>query len=238
LIKPWPIHILTLFPELFPGPLNASITGRALEKNIWKLETTQVRDFALDKHHSVDDEPFGGGAGMLMRADILGRAIDQSLANAGQNIQRILLSPKGVQFTQRHAKMWSNNPDGIMLVCGRFEGIDQRVVDYYNFEEISIGDFVMTGGEIAAHAIMDACVRLLPKVVGKEESLQDETFSSDLLEYPHYTRPQTWNGFEVPEILTSGHHANIQRWRTQQAEQLTKERRPDLWTNYVNGGKV
>lgn len=234
----WPVHVVTLFPDMFPGPLGTSLTGRALDNGLWSLTATGLREFAFDKHHSVDDEPFGGGAGMLMRPDVVGRAIESSLEMAGPNIQRVFLSPRGERFTQQTAKAWSQNKDGIMLVCGRFEGLDQRVIDHYNLQEVSIGDFVMTGGEIAACAMIDACVRLLPNVIGKQESLEEESFSADLLEYPQYTRPQEWNGHSVPDVLVSGHHGNVHKWRVERSEQITKERRPDLWELYINRGKV
>ncbi len=234
----WPVQVVTLFPDMFPGPLSVSLTGKALENNLWSLKTAGLREFAFDKHHSVDDEPFGGGAGMLMRPDVVGRAIEACLETAGANIQRVFLSPRGKRFDQKMAQEWSQNTDGLMLVCGRFEGLDQRVIDQYNLQEVSIGDFVMTGGEIAACAMIDACVRLLPNVIGKQESLEEESFSADLLEYPQYTRPQEWNGRLVPDVLISGHHGNVHKWRVEQAEQITKERRPDLWESYISRGKV
>lgn len=234
----WPVHVLTLFPEMFPGPLSTSLVGKALESKKWSCNSINLRDFANDKHHSVDEEPFGGGAGMLMRADVVGCAIDSAISIAEPGVSKIYLTPKGKPFSQAKAEKWSQNSAGMMILCGRFEGVDQRIVDYYNLEEISIGDFVMTGGEMAAYCIIDACVRLLPSVIGKTESLVDESFSAGLLEYPHYTRPQEWKGLTVPEVLLSGHHENIRKWRLQQAEQLTKERRPDLWVQYVNERKL
>lgn len=234
----WSVHALTLFPEIFPGPLTTSIIGKALENDIWQCNAVNLRDFAEDKHHSVDDEPFGGGAGMLMRPDVLGRAVESVLAKSGKGISKIYLSPKGRPFTQEKARALSQNADGVMLLCGRFEGVDQRVIDYYEFEEVSLGDFVMTGGEFAAYALIDACVRLLPNVVGAPDSLNEESFASGLLEYPQYTRPQVWRDKGVPEVLLSGHHANIRKWRLQQAEALTQERRPDIWAQYVNERKI
>lgn len=234
----WPVHVLTIFPDMFPGTLNTSLIGKALEAGKWSCESVNLRDFAEDKHHSVDDEPFGGGSGMLMRADVIGRAIDSVVSVVGAEISRIYLSPKGKPFTQAKARELSDNPAGMLVLCGRFEGVDQRVIDYYGLEEISVGDFVMTGGEMAAYCMIDACVRLLPDVIGKAESLEEESFSSGLLEYPHYTRPQEWKDMSVPEVLLSGHHERIRKWRLQQAEQLTKERRPDLWDQYVNERKL
>lgn len=234
----WPVHVLTIFPDMFPGALNTSLIGKALEAGKWSCKPVNLRDFAEDKHHSVDDEPFGGGAGMLMRADVVGRAIDSVISVADAEISRVYLSPKGKPFAQAKAREMSDNPAGMLVLCGRFEGVDQRVIDHYGLEEISVGDFVMTGGEMAAYCMIDACVRLLPDVVGKAESLEEESFSSGLLEYPHYTRPQEWKDMTVPDVLLSGHHERIRKWRLQQAEQLTKERRPDLWDQYVNERKL
>jgi len=234
----WPVHVLTIFPDMFPGALGTSLVGKALETEKWMCNAVNLREFAEDKHHSVDGEPFGGGAGMLMRADVIGRAIDSVVATVGSKISKVYVSPKGKPFTHAKAAALSSNPDGMLVLCGRFEGIDQRVIDYYGFDEISIGDFVMTGGEMAAYCMIDACVRLLPGVIGKAESLEDETFASGLLEYPHYTRPQEWKSLSVPEVLLSGHHEHIRKWRLKQAEQLTQERRPDLWAQYVNERKL
>lgn len=234
----WSVHVLTIFPEMFPGSLNTSLIGKALESEKWSCNPVNLRDFAHDKHHSVDDEPFGGGVGMLMRPDVIGRAVESVLSTAGPDIAKVYLSPKGQPLNQSKAATLSENKDGLLILCGRFEGIDQRVIDHYNFDEISIGDFVMTGGEMAAYCLIDACVRLLPDVVGKAESLADESFAHGLLEYPQYTRPQEWNGLSVPNVLLSGHHEHIRLWRHQQAEQLTQERRPDLWAQYVNERKL
>lgn len=234
----WSVNVLTLFPEMFPGPLHTSLIGKALNNNIWSCNAVNLRDFAEDKHSSVDDEPFGGGAGMLMRPDVLGKAVDSVLSAANSNMSRVYLSPRGRPFTQAKAKSLSENPDGVLLLCGRFEGVDQRVIDYYEFEEVSLGDFVMTGGEFAAYAMIDACVRLLPNVIGTPESLNEESFTSGLLEYPQYTRPHVWRNQDVPEVLRSGHHGNIKKWRLEQAELLTQERRPDMWTQYVNERKI
>jgi tRNA (guanine37-N1)-methyltransferase len=234
----WPVHVLTIFPEMFPGALDTSLVGKALENQTWTCRAINLRDFAEDKHHSVDDEPFGGGAGMLMRADVIGRAVDATLTDCGSGVAKIYLSPKGKAFTQKKAMELSKNSDGILMLCGRFEGVDQRVIDYYHFDEISIGDFVMTGGEIAAYCMIDACVRLLPDVIGKVESLEEESFSSGLLEYPHYTRPQEWKEMKVPEVLLSGHHEHIRQWRLEQSKQITQKQRPDLWAQYINERKL
>ncbi|MFN4282259.1 MAG: tRNA (guanosine(37)-N1)-methyltransferase TrmD [Alphaproteobacteria bacterium] len=225
----WTARVLTLFPEMFPGPLGHSIAGRALQDGLWKLETTDIRSFATDKHRTVDDTPFGGGASMVMRPDVIDAALE-SVARPG--VPTIYLSPRGKLFDQRTAQRLAEGP-GVTLLCGRFEGIDQRVIDSRQLEEISLGDFILSGGEPAALALMDACVRLLPGVIGNTESLVEESFAAGLLEYPLYTRPQSWCGRAVPEVLLSGHHENIRAWRLAQAEQITRERRPDLWARYV-----
>lgn len=222
-------QILTLFPELFPGPLGHSVTGRALGQNIWSYTATNIRDYAVDnKHRTVDDVPFGGGAGMVMKPDVIERAVS-SLPHAGR---KIYLSPRGRVLNQNLVKELAKEPV-ITLLCGRYEGVDQRVLDSEGFEEISIGDYVLTGGEMAAYILMDACVRLLDGAVGNADTPVEESFSDGLLEYPHYTRPALWtdkNGIErpVPDILTSGHHANVAKWRHEQSLELTKVRRPDL----------
>lgn len=234
----WPVHVLTIFPDMFPGPLKTSLIGKALETEKWSCHPMNLRDYAVDKHHSVDDEPFGGGAGMLMRPDVVGRAVEAAIQQTGPKASRVYLTPKGNHFNQAKAQELSSNAQGMILLCGRFEGIDQRVIDHYEFDEVSIGDFVMTGAEMAAYCLIDACVRLLPDVIGKPESLEEESFSSGLLEYPQYTRPQTWNGVSAPEVLLSGHHEHIRKWRLQQAEELTQKRRPDLWAQYVNERKL
>lgn len=221
-------HILTLFPELFPGPLGHSITGRALEKELWSIDARNIRDFALDKHKTVDDVPFGGGAGMVMKPDIIERAL-LSIPERGR---LIYMSPRGTPLTQDLVKDLAQEPS-LTILCGRYEGVDQRVLDAYGFEEISIGDYVLTGGEMAAHILLDATVRLLPGVLGNDTTTDEESFSNGLLEYPHYTRPSSWtdaNGErrDVPDVLTSGHHANVAKWRHEQSLKLTKERRPDL----------
>ncbi len=224
------IKVFTLFPEMFPGSLGYSITGRALQEGKWSLDAVNIRDYAFDKHKSVDDTAFGGGPGMVMRADVLDAALHANYQDARPKAL-IYLSPRGVPLCQDRAKDLAKCPQ-IGLLCGRFEGVDQRLLDVWQFEEVSIGDYVLTGGEQAAMVLIDACVRLLPGVIGCEQSLDEESFSSGLLEYPQYTRPRVWKDLEVPEILASGHHEKIARWRREQAEQLTRQRRPDLWARY------
>ena len=224
----WKVQLLTLFPDMFPGYLGQSLAGQALEKNIWNYEAINIRDFADGKHKNVDDTPYGGGAGMVMRADVIEKAL-LSLPQAGR---KIYLSPRGKPLDQKLVQELSNTPI-LTLLCGRYEGVDQRVLDAHDFEEISIGDYVLSGGEPAAMILMDSCIRLLPGVMGNEDTAGEESFSSDLLEYPHYTRPAQFeasNGktYEVPEVLKSGDHAKIRQWRTEQSIQITKERRPDL----------
>ncbi len=225
-MAPWQATVLTLFPEMFPGPLGYSLSGRALQEARWGLSLLQIRDFAKDKHRSVDDTPAGGGAGMVMRADVAAAALDAASA-AFPSAPRIYLSPRGKPLTQERARSLAAGP-GVILFCGRFEGLDQRVINSRQIEEISAGDYVLSGGELAAMVLIDACVRLLPGVIGAEESLAEESFENGLLEYPHYTRPRVWEGLEIPEVLLSGDHARIARWRREQAERLTAERRPDL----------
>ena len=222
----WRVTVLTLFPDMFPGPLGISLAGKALATNLWALEARDIRDAATDRHRSVDDTPAGGGPGMVLRADILAKAIDA--ANVEPSRPRLLMSPRGQPLTQKRVSKLAAGP-GPLIVCGRFEGIDQRVIEARALEEVSIGDYVLSGGEIAAMALIDACVRLLPGVMGKLESGTDESFSSGLLEYPQYTRPQQFEGRQIPEILLSGDHARIEAWRQEQAETLTQARRPDLW---------
>ncbi|KZD07915.1 tRNA (guanosine(37)-N1)-methyltransferase TrmD [Oceanibaculum pacificum] len=229
----WRATVLTLFPEMFPGPLGASLPGKALEKGVWLLETLDIRGFARNKHRSVDDTPFGGGAGMVMRPDVVDAAIEAVSDRPGPVIY---LSPRGRRLDQELARELAGGP-GVTLLCGRYEGVDQRVIDSRNIVEVSLGDFVLSGGEPAAMALIDACVRLLPGAMGSEESLSEESFERGLLEYPHYTRPQAWidhGGVErvVPEVLTSGHHEKVRRWRLAEAERITAERRPDLWSAY------
>jgi tRNA (guanine37-N1)-methyltransferase len=227
----WRATVLTIFPEMFPGPLGLSLAGKALAENKWQLGVMDIRDFATDKHRSVDDTPAGGGAGMVMRADIAAAAIDAARAGAGPGTPTLYLSPRGYPFMQEHARELADGP-GAILLCGRFEGIDQRVLDARNIEEVSIGDYVLSGGELAAQVLIDACVRLLPGVTGNETSLAEESFASGLLEYPHYTRPREWEGRAIPEVLLSGDHKRIAEWRREQAEKLTKQRRPDLWQRH------
>ncbi len=232
----WRARVLTLFPEMFPGPLGISLTGKALEKRIWTLETLDIRAFAHDKHRSVDDTPAGGGPGMVLRPEIVARAIDASLKGAPEDRTRwpvIALSARGRPLTQERVARLSK-AEGVSLLCGRFEGIDQRVIEARGVEEIGIGDAVYTGGEIPAMALLDAVVRLLPGVLGKIESTEDESFSAGLLEHPQYTKPPVWEGRAIPEVLLSGHHAKVAAWRRTQAETVTKERRPDLWRAFRN----
>lgn len=229
----WHVNILTLFPEMFPGALGTSVTGRALKQNIWSYAATNIRDFSTDNHKTVDDVPFGGGAGMVMKPDIIEAAL-LSVPNPGR---KIYLSPRGRTLDQKLAQELSKEPT-LTLLCGRYEGVDQRVLDAHGFEEISIGDYVLTGGELGAIILMDACIRLLPGAVGNETTPDDESFSDGLLEYPQYTRPASWTDtsgttHNVPDVLTSGHHANVKKWRQQQAEDLTKARRPDLWEKHA-----
>ena len=224
---PWQAKVLTLFPEMFPGPLGVSPAGRALEDRLWQLSTLNIRDFAYDKHRSVDDTPAGGGAGMVMRADVAAAAIDAAVSNA-PNLARIYLSPRGAPLTQERVRNLARD-EGAILFCGRFEGLDQRVIEARQLEEISIGDYVLSGGELAAMVLIDACVRLLPGVIGAEASLSEESFESNLLEYPHYTKPRLWEGREIPDVLLSGNHARIARWRREHAQALTRQRRPDLF---------
>ena len=228
----WRAVLLTIFPEMFPGPLGTSLVGQALESGIWSLQTVDIRDHASDKHRSVDDTPFGGGAGMVMRPDVVDAAVREAKEKNTANLPLIYLTPRGKPLTQERVHTLANG-DGAMILCGRFEGVDQRVLEAHNVEEISLGDFVLSGGEIAAYALLDACIRLQPGVIGSEQSLEEESFERGLLEYPHYTRPQNWDGRTVPEILLSGHHAKIDAWRLDQAETTTRERRPDLWQSYA-----
>jgi tRNA (guanine37-N1)-methyltransferase len=222
----WRATILTLFPEMFPGPLGVSLAGKALASGLWELEARDIRASATDKHRSVDDTPAGGGPGMVLRADILAAAIDA--AGIAPDRPRLLMSPRGRPLTQGRVVELAGGP-GPLIVCGRFEGIDQRVIDTRGLEEVSVGDYVLSGGEIAAMVLIDACVRLLPGVMGKEASGAEESFSEGLLEYPQYTRPQVFEGRNIPEILTSGDHAKVAAWRRAESEALTQSRRPDLW---------
>ncbi|WP_047466232.1 tRNA (guanosine(37)-N1)-methyltransferase TrmD [Rhizobium rhizogenes] len=217
--------ILTLYPEMFPGHLGASLAGKAMERGQWALDAVQIRDFATDKHRTVDDTPAGGGAGMVLKPDVLARAIDHVSEN--DNRPRLLMSPRGKPLTQKRVRELAAG-DGVIIVCGRFEGVDQRVIDGRDLEEVSIGDYILSGGEPAALILLDAIVRILPGVMGNDLSGQHESFEGDLLEHPHYTRPQVWEEREIPAVLTSGNHGAIAKWQRQEAEKLTKERRPDL----------
>ena len=230
---PWTARVLTIFPEAFPGPLGISLTGKALSDGLWALETVDIRGFASDKHRTVDDSPFGGGPGMVMRPDVVDAAIG---AARDPSAPLIYLSPRGRLLTQARVRELADGP-GVTLLCGRFEGVDERVLEAHEIEEISLGDFVLSGGETAAIALIEACVRLLPGVVGAAELLDEESFERGLLEYPHYTRPQLWQGRAVPEILVSGDHGKIKAWRLGQAEETTRKRRPDLWDAYVKSRK-
>ena len=227
----WRATVLTLFPEMFPGPLGVSLAGKALASGVWTLDARDIRESATDRHRSVDDTPAGGGPGMVLRADVLAAAIDA--AQIAPERPRLLMSPRGRPLTQSRVRQLAGGP-GPLVVCGRFEGVDQRVIEARNLEEVSVGDYVLSGGEIAAMALIDACVRLLPGVVGKAESASEESFSDSLLEYPQYTRPQTFEGRPIPDILTSGDHAKIASWRRAEAERLTKARRPDIWASREN----
>ncbi len=226
------ITVLTLFPGAFPGLLGASLPGKALKDGLWHLETLDIRAFARDKHASVDDTPYGGGAGMVMRADVLDDAIRGAEAKFGKASRKIYLSPRGRVLDQALVAELAAEKS-LLLVCGRYEGIDQRVIDAERLEEVSLGDFVLAGGEIAAMALCEACVRLLPGVLGNAAATEEESFAEGLLEYPHYTRPPEWMGAKVPEVLISGHHEKVKVWRQEQAEKITKHRRPDLYERYV-----
>lgn len=230
----WRATALTIFPEMFPGPLGHSLAGKALKEGVWSLEAVDIRRFATDRHGTVDDAPFGGGAGMVMKPDVLSAAIESvSQAKEMSGVPKLLMSPRGAPFSQARARELAKGP-GVLLVCGRFEGIDERVIEAHALEEVSVGDFVLSGGEIAAMAVMDGCVRLLPGVMGAAHSGDEESFEDGLLEYPHYTRPATWAGPDgierrVPEVLVSGHHGKVAEWRAKQREEITRSRRPDLW---------
>src|SRR5580704_6463498 len=222
----WRATVLTLFPEMFPGPLGVSLAGKALVSGLWTLEARDIRDWATDKHRSVDDTPAGGGPGMVLRPDVLAAAIDA--ADTPPALPRLLMSPRGRPLTQSRVRELAAGP-GALIVCGRFEGVDQRLIEARRLEEVSIGDYVLSGGEIAALALIDACVRLIPGVMGAQASAGDESFAEGLLEYPQYTRPQDFEGRPIPEILISGDHARVAAWRRAEAEALTQARRPDLW---------
>ena len=224
----WTARVFTLYPELFPGPLDSGLYKKALDKKIWSLEIVNIRDYAADKHKTVDDTPFGGGSGMLMRADVIANALDKNISNKNEPI--IYLSPKGKKFDQIYAKKILDK--NINIICGHFEGVDQRLLETRNIEEVSIGDYVLSGGEIGAFVLIDTMVRLIPGVLGNSNSLTEETFERNLLEYPQYTKPQKWEKKEVPNVLLSGDHAKIKDWRLDQAEDITRRRRTDLWKNY------
>jgi len=223
----WRATVLTIFPDLFPGPLGASLAGKALASGVWSCEAVDIRDFGEGKHRSVDDTPAGGGPGMVMKADVLARAID-SVTQRDDSRPKLLMSPRGKPLDQGRVREFAAGP-GVLLVAARFEGVDERLIDARNLEEVSIGDYVLSGGEIAAYALIDACVRLLPGVMGKEASGAEESFEAGLLEYPQYTRPQEFEGRGIPEALISGDHARVKAWRRAEAERLTRARRPDLW---------
>ncbi|MCL7998654.1 tRNA (guanosine(37)-N1)-methyltransferase TrmD [Brucella sp. 21LCYQ03] len=222
--------VLTLYPEMFPGPLGISLAGKALTDNTWSLDTVQIRDFAEGKHRMVDDTPSGGGAGMVMKADVVARALD----SVADERPMLLMSPRGVPLTQKRVRELADGP-GAIILCGRFEGVDERVIEGRQLEEISIGDYILSGGETAAIVLLDAIVRLLPGVMGNQESGETESFETGLLEHPHYTRPAIWEDRAIPDVLTSGNHGAIAKWRHAQAERITKERRPDLWDTYREG---
>ena len=220
----WRASVLTLFPDMFPGPLGQSLAGRALANGVWSLDVTNIRDFAHDRHRTVDDTPFGGGAGIVLRPDI----VDAAVASVADDRPVVCLTPRGRRLTQDDVRRFAEG-SGVVLVCGRYEGIDQRVIEARRMQEISIGDYVLSGGELAALVVLDTTVRLLPGVMGAAESAVEESFSQGLLEYPHYTRPAEWQGRAVPEVLLSGHHEAVAAWRLAEAERITRERRPDLW---------
>ncbi|MFN3953781.1 MAG: tRNA (guanosine(37)-N1)-methyltransferase TrmD [Pararhodobacter sp.] len=231
--RPWTARVVTLLPEAFPGVLGLSLTGKALAQGFWALEPIDLRPFGEGRHRNVDDTPAGGGPGMVLRADVMERALTVARAGAGprENWPLVYLSPRGRRFDQGMARRFAAGA-GVTLICGRFEGLDERVIEHFGIEEVSMGDFVLTGGEIAATALIDATVRLIPRVLGNQASTEEESFSEGLLEHPHYTKPPVWEGRTIPEVLLSGHHARIADWRREQAERLTKERRPDLWRAY------
>jgi tRNA (guanine37-N1)-methyltransferase len=226
--------VLTLFPAMFPGPLGQSLAGEALARDRWSLEARDIREHGIGRHRAVDDTPAGGGPGMVMRADVIAASLDAAVAPDDRR-PRLIMSPRGEPFTQRRAREWAAGP-GLVILCPRFEGVDERLIEARSLTEVSIGDYVLSGGEIAALAILDACVRLIPGVMGKEASSEEESFESGLLEYPHYTRPREWEGRAIPEVLLSGDHAKIAAWRRGEAERITRERRPDLATARPRGG--
>ena len=224
----WKVRVFTLYPELFPGPLGIGLCKKALEKKLWSLEVVNIRNYSADKHKTVDDTPFGGGSGMLMRADVIANSLDKNIFNKNEPI--IYLSPKGKKFDQNYAKKIMDK--NINIICGHFEGVDERLLETRNIEEVSIGDYVLSGGEVGALVLIDTIVRLIPGVLGNPNSLTDETFERNLLEYPQYTKPQKWEKKNVPDVLLSGDHAKIKDWRLDRAEDITRRRRPDLWEKY------
>jgi tRNA (guanine37-N1)-methyltransferase len=227
----WRASVLTIFPEMFPGPLGLSLAGKALAAGLWGLDTIDIRAQATDKHRSVDDTPAGGGPGMVMRPDVLARALDTAAPQTDSR-PRLLMSPRGLPLTQARVEALARG-SGAVILCGRFEGVDERVIEGRGLQEISLGDYVLSGGEIAAHALLDACIRLLPGVMGKEASGAEESFTAGLLEYPQFTRPAVWEDRPIPAVLTGGDHAKVRAWRQAEAERLTRERRPDLWAAYL-----
>ena len=235
----WSANVLTLFPDMFPGPLGVGLSATAMARGLWNLKTVDIRAFAGDKHGSVDDPPYGGGAGMVLKPDVVASALDSVLTSGSevgqQNLSKVCLTPRGLPISQKDIKRFVDSP-GIVLLCGRFEGIDQRVIDAKGLEEISLGDIVLSSGEPAAVALIDACVRLLPGVIGNNQGVVNESFEGGLLEHPHYTRPRVWEGREVPEVLVSGHHKEVEIWRHRESEIATKERRPDMWEKYNSLG--
>lgn len=231
LARAWRAQVITLFPEAFPGTLGLSLTGKALQEGTWQLDAIPLREFGEGKHRNVDDTPAGGGAGMVLRPDVMGRALDTARRGISPAAPILYLSPRGRRFDQSVARQLAQTP-GVTLICGRFEGLDQRVLDHYGIAEVSMGDYVLTGGEIAAQALLDATVRLLPGVLGNADSIEEESFSHGLLEHPQYTRPAEWEGLEIPPVLLSGHHGEIDKWRHAQAEEIPRQRRPDLWEAY------
>jgi len=240
---PFHANIITLFPEMFPGALGYSVIGRALEQGLWSYDAINLRDFSQNKHDRVDDTPYGGGAGMLLQADTLGRAIDHAMAKKPQS-RLIYLSPRGAPLSQPRVQQLAGE-GALTLLCGRYEGVDQRVIDHYQIEELSVGDYVLAGGEVAAQLLLEAVIRLLPGVLGDATSACEESFSvaadensGGLLEYPHYTKPPVWRGLEVPEVLRSGHHAQIKQWRKEQSQQLTERQRPDIWHEYLASQRI
>ncbi len=226
----WTARVFTLYPELFPGPLGSGLYKKALEKKLWSLEIVNIRDYSLDKHKTVDDTPFGGGSGMLMRADVIANSLDKNITNKNEPI--IYLSPKGKKFDQIYAKKIMDK--NINIICGHFEGVDQRLLETRNIEEVSIGDFILSGGEVGAFVVIDTVVRLIPGVLGNLNSLTEETFEKNLLEYPQYTKPQKWEEKVAPDVLLTGDHAKIKDWRLSQSEDITRRRRADLWEKYKN----